>query len=122
MAVRKKGRSRFAHSGREFVWWVDNDVFIRVASTDKSLVVAFLISEVPKDVGGIVVVHGPEFLGIDRSEKRPIWLAAPKIIMSAFADSMGAVVNALLSWCLDPDHEIVRYDRKIPSFLGGGDD
>ena len=65
MSVHKKGRSRFNHSGREFVWWVDNDTFVRVASADKSLVVAYLIYDVQNDVGGIVAVHGPEFPGIE---------------------------------------------------------
>jgi len=121
MGVRKKGRSKFTHSGQEFVWWVDNDTFIRIASADKSLVVAYLISETPNDVGGILAVHGPKFPGIDQTERRPIWLIVPQEIMDAFQQSMGAVVNALITWCLDPEHEVVRYNRNVPSFLGIGD-
>jgi len=117
MGVRKKGRSKFTHSGQEFVWWVDNDTFTRIASADKSLVVAYLIYDVPRDVGGILAVHGPEFPGIDRNEKRPIWLVLPEEIMDAFQQSMGAVVNALITWCLDTEHDIVRYNRNVPSFL-----
>jgi hypothetical protein len=121
MSVRKKGRTRFNHSGREFVWWVDTDTFVRVASADKALVVAYLICDVPTDVGGIVAVHGPEFPGIEQTEKRPVWLVAPREIMDAFQQSMGAVVNALISWCLDPEHEIKRYDRNVPAFLEIGE-
>ncbi|MFN3168557.1 MAG: hypothetical protein ACE37H_15970 [Phycisphaeraceae bacterium] len=122
MVVRKKGRSKFIHSGQEFVWWVDNDTFIRIASGDKALVVAYLIYDVPSDVGGILAVHGPKFPGIERTEKRPIWLVVPQEIMDAFQQSIGAVVNALISWCLDPEHEIIRYNRNVPAFLGIGDD
>ena len=121
MGVRKKGRSKFTHSGQEFVWWVDNGTFIRVASSDKSLVVAYLIYDLPDDVGGILAVHGRRFPGIEPSEKRPAWLVVPKEIMDEFEHSMGAVVSALISWCLDPKHEIVRYNGNLPAFLDIGD-
>ena len=123
MGVRKKGRTTFSHSGRDFVWWVDkNDTYIRVASTDKAMVVAYLINDVPDDVGGVLCVHGPEFPGISKTERRPIWLVVPKSIYDAFQQSMGSVVNAILTWCLVPDHEIIRYTRNVPSFLGIDDE
>lgn len=122
MGVRKKGRTKFTHSGDDYVWWVDNDTYIRIASADKSLVVAYLIYDVSNDVGGILAVHGPSFPGIDRNEKRPIWLVVPHEIMADSERSMGAMVNAIITWCLDEEHEIVRYNRNVPASFGIGDD
>lgn len=117
MGVRKKGRTTLTHSGHEFVWWVDNDTYIRIASSDKSMVVAYLIYDVPEDVGGILCVNGPTFPGLSKTEQRPVWLVLPDSIRDAFQQSMGAVVNAILAWCLDPEHEIIRYERNLPTFL-----
>lgn len=114
MAVRRKGRSVFQHSGREFVWWVDNDTYIRIASADKSLVVGYLLYDVPHGIGGLVAVHGPKFPGLERAEKRPVWLVVPQSIADEFQHSMGAFVNALITWCLDPEHEIERYEGSVP--------
>jgi hypothetical protein len=109
VAVRKKRRNKFQHSGRSFVWWVDNDTCIRIASDDKAFVVAYLIYDVPQDVGGLLAVHGHEFPGIELTEKRPVWLVVPRFVENALAKSMGAMVDAIISWSLDPQHELIRY-------------
>lgn len=112
MGVRKKGRAKFEYAGRTFVWWVDNsEWFIRIASDDKSFVVAYLRCGVPDLVGGLLAVHGPEFDGVTAAEPRPIWLVVPEEVSNAVHESMGALVNALLDWCFDSDCVRQRYSR-----------
>ncbi len=114
MGVRKKGRAKFEHSGRQFVWWVDNDTYIRIASEDKSFVVAYLLYSLPEDVGGLVAVKGKQFVGLSPSDQRPVWLIVPEDVSNYMHDSMGAFVNALLTWSFDPSHELEIYEGETP--------
>lgn len=115
MGARRKGRAKFEHSGRKFVWWVDNDTFIRISSEDKSFVVAYLLYDVPTDVGGILAVHGREFPGLMESEPRPIWLIVPEEVSNALSNSMGALVNELITWCLEPTRDLQLYTGTPPT-------
>ena len=117
MAIRKKNRNSFQHSGRSFVWWIDNDTYLRIASENKTFVVAYLIFDTPEDVGGILVVHGSEFAGLEGDSKRPAFLETPRSIADMLQNSIGATVDAVLTWSLDPKHDIIRYNRNEPSFL-----
>ena len=40
MPARTKGRVKFDFRGRRFVWWVDGDRWLRIASLDKKVVLA----------------------------------------------------------------------------------
>jgi len=115
MAIRTKGRAKFDYNGRPFVWWVDADTYLRIASTDKQFVVSYLLYD-PDNAGPLLAVLGPEFPGIDRSEPRPVWFVPP--IYSA--ETMGGHVADLLDWCFKTqDHD--RFAGSPPSYaLPGG--
>lgn len=108
MGVRKKGRARFQHSGREFVWWIDN-AFIRVVSDDKLFAVAFQIYDTPSHVSGLLRVNGPGFPGLISGGKRPCCVVVPQDVCDKLQLSMGAFVDELLSWCLDPERVLQMY-------------
>ncbi len=110
MAIRTKRRAKFEFRGRQFVWWIDNDTFLRVASADKQFIVAYLLFD-PDSVGPLLAVHGAEFPSDLRSESCPVWLVPPKFS----ADSMGGHVADLLDWCFKTeDHE--RFTGTPPSY------
>jgi hypothetical protein len=93
MSIRVKGRAKFDYRGRQFVWWVDNDTYLRIASADKQFVVAYLLFD-PNFIGPLLAVHGPEFPGVSRKESRPSWFVPPKFS----ATSMGGHVAEILDW------------------------
>jgi hypothetical protein len=110
MAARTKRRAQFDFRGRPFLWWVDGDRYLRVASSDKKFVIA-----VPLGTDGgppLVEVIGQEFPGLDRSERRPIWLVVPEQATT----SMGGWVDRLLRWAFDPAHELICFEGP-PRFL-----
>ncbi len=110
MAVLTTRRAKFEYHGRHFVWWVDSDTWLRIASADKQFVVAYLLFD-PDSVGPLLVVHGTKFPGIPRAEPRPVWLVPPKFI----ADSMGGHVADVLDWCFTTeDHE--RFTGTPPAY------
>ena len=118
MGVSKKGRSTFQHSGRSFTWWVDNVSVIRIVSENKKFIVDYLLADTPSDAGGLLAVHGVEFLGLENESRRPIVLDVPKSIGDCYSNSIGSAVDAILTWSLDPSHEIVRYKLSKPNDLG----
>ena len=69
MPARTRGRAKFDFKGRPFVWWIDGDYWLRIASADKCFVVAFALGRASDQVP-ILAVHGPEFLGLP-SAPRP---------------------------------------------------
>jgi hypothetical protein len=103
MPARTKGRAKFDFRGRPFVWWVDGDYWLRIASQDKRFVVACALGRAA-DQPPILTVHGPEFPGLDPSEPRPVHLVLPK----TKGDSMGAWVEQLLTWSFDHARELTR--------------
>ena len=115
MSIRRKGRARFDYHGRQFVWWVDNDTYLRIASADKQFVVAYLLFD-PDSVGPLLAVHGPEFPGVSNKDSRPVLLVPPKFS----ADSMGGHVADVLDWCFGTEkHE--RFAGTLPAYaLPGG--
>lgn len=103
MGARTKRRAKFDFHGRSFVWWVDGDRWLRIASHDKQFVVAFPLGpsdEVPTNL----VVNGPEFLGL-QTRQRPVYLVIPEP-----HGPMGAWVDHILQWSFDPTHELVQTD------------
>ncbi len=111
MPARTKRRAKFDFHGRPFVWWVDGDRWLRIASRDKRFVVAFpLVRAV--DQPPSLTVYGHEFPGLAPSEARPIHLVSPQ----PKGDSMGAWVEQLLVWCFDEAHEIVTAEGP-PRFI-----
>ena len=103
MPARTKGRAKFDFRGRPFVWWVDGDYWLRIASLDKRFVVAYALGRAA-DQPPILTVHGQEFPGLEPSEPRPIFL----ITAEPSGGSIGAWVDQLLTWCFDETHELVR--------------
>lgn len=103
MAARTKRRAKFDFRGRPFVWWIDGDRYLRISSLDKKFIVALALGA-DRDGDPAFSVIGQEFCGIDRSEQRPVWLAASWPV----GTSMGACVDELLRWSFDPTHELVR--------------
>ena len=116
MPARTKGRAKFDFRGRPFVWWVDGDYWLRVSSLDKKFVVAYALGLVA-DSPPVVAVSGAEFPGIDRRERRPVWLVAPELSAGS-GGSLGPWVEQLLSWSFDPDRQITRTGP--PRFAGVG--
>lgn len=102
MPARTKGRAKFDFHGRPFVWWIDGDYWLRIASLDKKFVVAFALGRAG-DQPPILTVHGHEFPGLKRSATRPVYLIVPQP-----SGSMGAWVDHLLRWSLDPSHELIE--------------
>ncbi len=118
MSISKKNRCTFPHSGRDFTWWVENESFIRIISQDRQFYVDYLILDTPSDAGGLLAVRGKEFHGLESDRDRPIVLDVPKSIAECFSHSMGSVVDAILTWSLDSNHEIIRYTVTQSNYLG----
>jgi hypothetical protein len=110
MAARTKGRAKFDFRGRPFVWWIDNDQFLRIVSLDKKFVIAYLIGTDSDEP--VVEVNGPEFPGIERPEPRPLWFVAPDLPRMP----MGGWVDHLLRWSFDTDQKRQRVSAR-PRFL-----
>lgn len=109
MGGRKKKRSRFEYGGAYYHWFFDeNNWRIRIYSEDKKFVIAYFIGD-PWQEGAHLEVHGEIFPGLTKSEPRPVRLCIPIIVHEEWSKSLGALVNALLSWSLDPDHSLERY-------------
>ena len=107
VSVRTKGRAKFYFRGRAFVWLVQDDKWLRVASADKRFVVAYSMI-VERGEKPCLVVNGEEFLGLE-NHRRPIHLL-PELPNS---NSVGSLVNNLLEWCFDPNHPLIIVDRAV---------
>ena len=103
MPARTRKRAKFDFGGRPFVWWVDADHWLRIASADKRFVVACPLGRHPDDPPTMVVI-GSEFVGLTPAERRPVLLVVPE----ATAPSMGGWVHHLLRWSFDPEHDLIR--------------
>src|SRR5690242_2742182 len=99
MAVRKKGRSNIVVNGRRFVWWVHQEREVRIASDDKRFVVSYHWHDSPR-----LAVSGPDFPGIEPSEKRPVWLVPPTI---AYRSPAG-LVRQLITWAFSANRPLAR--------------
>lgn len=112
MGVRKKGRTRFECLGETFVWYFD-EWYIRIASEDKSFVIAYFMGG-PWGDEAHLEVHGHRFPGIERTKRRPVRVLIPEAVLDEFQSSTGAFINALIRWCLDESHTLVDYDESNP--------
>jgi hypothetical protein len=99
MAVRKTGRSVTDVNGRRFVWWVHQEREVRIASEDKRFVISYRWFDEPK-----LVISGPEFPGIEPSEKRPVRLVPPAFRYR----SPAGLARQLIIWAFSPDRELTR--------------
>src|SRR5262249_58146236 len=111
MPARTKGRAKFDFRGRPFVWWVDGDFWLRIASLDKRFVVAYALGRA-SDQPPILTVHGHEFPGLEPSEPRPIYLRT----LEPAGASMGAWVEQMLALAFYPQPEFARAGE-APSFI-----
>ena len=109
MPARTKRRATFDFHGRPFVWWVDGDKYLRIASLDKKFVTAHRIGRALGEPPTVEVI-GSEFVGLVPTESRPIFFVAPEP-----SGPMGAWVDQLLRWAFDPDRPLVRFDG-VPRF------
>jgi hypothetical protein len=110
MPARTKRRAKFDFRGRQFVWWVDGDYYLRIISLDKKFIIAYpLVTE--RERPAVVEVIGTEFPGLDCS-LRPLWFVAPELPKA----SMGAWVDKLLTWSFDPNQTRVRVNGSPPRF------
>ena len=100
MAIRTKGRAKFNYNGRNFVWYTSQMVLLRIASVDKQFSVGYELLGNNR----LLVVSGPEFLGIDKTI-RPAWIVPPPFS----TEIGGSTVREILDWCFDSAHEIVPY-------------
>lgn len=102
MAIRKKGRAQFNYNGRQFVWYVHREIYLRIASVDKQFSVTYeLIGNTP-----LMGVTGPEFIGLPNTVRRPALIVPPPFS----AEMGGRTVRQILDWCFDPNHVIAPYD------------
>jgi hypothetical protein len=106
MPARTKGRANFDFNGRPFVWWIDGDYWLRIASLDKRFVVAYALVRT-LDQPPVLTVHGQEFPGLEPSQPRPIFLNVPE----PAGKSMGAMVDQLLSWSFDQSHKLIQVEE-----------
>jgi hypothetical protein len=78
MPARTKKRAKFDFQGRPFVWWVEDEYYLRIASLDKKFVVAHPLwrrMEHPP----VIEVIGEEFPGVAPSHPRPCWFIVPEM-------------------------------------------
>jgi hypothetical protein len=101
MPARTKRRAKFDFNGRPFVWWIDGDYWLRIASMDKRFVVAYALGRA-LDQAPILVVDGPEFPGLGSGVPRPAYLVVPE----PSGESMGAWIEELLTWSFTPRHQV----------------
>jgi len=104
----------FDFRGRRFVWWVDGDNHLRVSSLDKKFIIAYPFC-VESDCPAVVEVIGSELPGLDGAERRPVWLVAP----SLSGKSMGAWVDALLTWSFSENRTLERVKTRLHCKLHG---
>jgi hypothetical protein len=102
MPARTKARAKFDFRGRPFVWWIENDKYLRIASLDKRFVIAYLIGRAIEDPP-VVKVIGPEFPGLE-SARRPLWFVVPEP-----TGVMGAWVDQLLRWSFNPQRPLISF-------------
>jgi adenine/guanine phosphoribosyltransferase-like PRPP-binding protein len=96
MPARSRGRASFDFQGQPFVWWIDGDRWLRIASSDKRFVVALpLLRGVRAPV--VLTVTAQEFPDL-ASASRPAYVIAP----ATTGTSPGAIVSELLGWAFDP--------------------
>lgn len=107
MSVRKKKVTRFECMGESFYWRFDN-WHLRIYSEDKTFVVAYYMGHSGSDH---LEVIGKRFPGVDRKLPRPVRLEIPAHVLEQ-GDSAGALVNALIRWCLDENHQLIQYVPK----------
>jgi hypothetical protein len=103
MPARTKGRAKFNFRGRQFVWWIDGDRWLRIASLDKKFVVAFALGRAA-DQPPILTVSGQEFPGLEGSRSRPRYVIVPE----PSGNSMGAWVDQLLRWSFDATRQVIE--------------
>ena len=105
MPARTKGRAKFDFRGRPFVWWVDGDFWLRIASLDKRFVVSYSLGRAAGQPP-ILAVHGHEFPGLEPSESRPIYV----VTLEPIGESIGVWVEQLLAWSFDHADELTRVE------------
>jgi hypothetical protein len=111
MPARTKRRARFDFHGREFVWWIDGDHWLRIASLDKRFVVAVPLLR-DSDQSHLLAVHGQEFPGLTPADSRPVYLVVPQ----PSGSSMGAWVDQILRWSFDTSHQLVHAEGPVQFF------
>jgi hypothetical protein len=112
MAIARKDRRTIDVEGREFLWWVYEELeeaaamTLAVASADKRFLVRYPLDQ-PDDSRHLIVL-GREFPGLpnDRGSwarvRCPQWTSGKAVKPS--------VVRRLIEWCLHSERELVQLD------------
>jgi hypothetical protein len=100
MPARTKGRAKFNFHGRPFIWWVDGDRWLRIASLDKKFVVAVPLG-VDYAVPPLLEVIGEEFPGLPEAMPRPVRLVTPRLFDNSALRGMGGWVESILEFAFD---------------------
>jgi hypothetical protein len=111
MAIARKNRRPISVRGREFLWWVYEDLenlgamTLAVASADKAFLVRYEIAQT--DETRHLTVLGQEFPGLParRSWRRvrcPAFVAGDSVTPSH--------VRQLIDWCLHAKRDLVQVD------------
>jgi hypothetical protein len=107
MGIRKKSRAKFTFDGHLFVWWIDNEIYLRVASDDKRFVVGYLLL----GDSSLLAVHGPDFPGLDDNQ-RPAWFTIPPL---AATPDIGRHVNHIINACFKTN-ECTAFHGELPEY------
>jgi hypothetical protein len=112
MAIARKNGRPIHVDGREFLWWVYEDVeeaaamTLAVASADKAFLVRYQLHQ--PDESRQLSVLGREFPGLP--DAREAWA---RVRCPTFASGEAVTpsdVRALIDWCLHTERELVRVD------------
>jgi hypothetical protein len=108
MAIATKRRRKIEVDGRAFVWWVtpddeSNEMLLRISSTDKQLLLCYIIDQ--PDESRHVIVLGRELPPLTDAGGRWIRLHTPRWDDRIVTPKL---VRTILLWALDPFKEVVR--------------
>jgi hypothetical protein len=114
MAIARKNRRSIEVEGREFLWWVYEELeelaamTLAVASADKSFLVRYPLHQ-PDDNRHLTVL-GREFPGL--LEDRGSWARVRCPALTSGEVVKPSDARCLIEWCLHSERELVQVDWK----------
>lgn len=115
MAIARKSRRSIEVEGREFLWWVYEELeelaalTLAVASVDKSFLVRYPLHQSANT--RYLSVIGREFPGLPKERANWSRVRCPALI-SEEAAVRPSDVRRLIEWCLHSEHELIPVDWK----------
>jgi len=112
MAIARKNRRPIEVLGREFLWWVYEDLeeagamTLAVASADKDFPVRYALQQ--PDESRYLTVLGREFPGLP--EKRPSWARVRCPALTSGKAVTPSDVRRLIEWCLHSTRDVTQVD------------